>query len=87
MSNVNGVPNNYQEPVIFFYSNRYGWSLPADQHNSEQVEQLRRLGGAYFVIHDQELYHSHPDLIAYLSLQAEQVGPGIDANCGIYRFR
>ena len=83
----NGVPNNYQEPTIFFYSHRYGWSLPGDRHEPETVEELRRAGAGYFVIYSQELYRASPDLVAYLNANAEQIGDGIEAGCGIYRFR
>ena len=32
-----GIPNNYQEPMIFFYSQRHGWSLPTDWMNPEKI--------------------------------------------------
>src|SRR5260221_1402904 len=48
----NGVANNYQNPVIFFFSHRYGWSLPGDEHTPSQLEQFQKEGAKYFVIYD-----------------------------------
>lgn len=82
----NGVANNYQEPQIFFYSDRYGWSLPADWHTPEYLEKYRKEGAAYFVIYNQSLYNDNPALADYLKKNAQQVGPGVDHGCGIYQF-
>lgn len=86
VSEDHGVPNNYQEPNIFFYSNRYGWSLPSDWHTPEQVAEYREAGGQYFIIYDQNLLNANPRLQEYLDQNAEQTGPGVDKGCGIYRF-
>jgi hypothetical protein len=82
----NGIPNNYQQPHIFFYSKRYGWNLPADWHTSERLEGYRNLGAGYFVIYSKELFDNNPSLVDYLDHNSTQIGPGIDANCAIYRF-
>jgi hypothetical protein len=82
----NGTPNNYQEPQIFFYSHRHGWSLPADWHTPEQVREYVREGAEYLVIYDQELYQNSVAFANYLEANAQQIGPGIDDGCGIYRF-
>ncbi len=82
----NGIPNNYQEPQIFFYSRRYGWSLPADWHNVEMLAEYREDGASHFIIYDEELLYGNPSLIDYLNSNAVQVGPGIDDGCAIYRF-
>ncbi len=82
----NGVPNNYQEPEIFFYSRRYGWSLPADRHSVAELTRLHNLGGAYFVIYSKELLENNQELYQYLKANSLQVGPGIDAGCAIYHF-
>ncbi|MEO7908899.1 MAG: glycosyltransferase family 39 protein [Roseiflexaceae bacterium] len=86
LSVEDGIPNNYQDPVLFFYSHRYGWSLAADQHTSDKVAALRADGAEYFIIYSEELYGAHPDFAAYLRANTEQIGPGITAGCGIYRF-
>ena len=85
-SEYDGVANNYQEPNVFFYSHRYGWSLPADRHTPEHLATYREEGGQYFVIYDQELYNANPSLVSYLDQNAEQVGPGVADGCGIYRL-
>jgi 4-amino-4-deoxy-L-arabinose transferase-like glycosyltransferase len=85
-SNDNGLPNNYQDPRIFFYSHRYGRSLPADQHMPELIDQYRQEGAEYFVIYDQQLYQDNPAMVAYLDANAQQIGRGIEAGCGIYEF-
>ncbi len=82
-----GSANNYQEPYIFFYSHRNGWSLAADQHTPDKVEAFRQSGASYFVIYSQALYDANPDLAAYLQANADQIGPGVQAGCGIYQFK
>lgn len=82
----NGVPNNYQEPQIFFYSRRYGWSLPSDWHNVEKLVEYRTTGASYFVIYSNDLLVRNPDLANYLDENSVQVGPGIDKSCAIYQF-
>jgi 4-amino-4-deoxy-L-arabinose transferase-like glycosyltransferase len=63
---TDGIENNYQEPIIFYFSHRYGWSLPAEQHTPEQVDAYVRLGASYFVIYSEELLAEHPTLSQYL---------------------
>jgi hypothetical protein len=82
----NGVQNNYQEPQIFFYSKRYGWSLPADLHNVEKLIEMQKAGAAYFVLSSQELLNANPSLAVYLESHSLQIGPGLDSGCAIYRF-
>lgn len=83
----NGVANNYQEPHIFFYSDRYGWSLPADWHTADYLRKYRGEGAGYFVIYNRSLYTDNPAFAAYLEQNARQIGPGIDKGCGIYQFQ
>jgi 4-amino-4-deoxy-L-arabinose transferase-like glycosyltransferase len=83
---VGGVPNNYQDPILFFYSRRRGFSLAADRHSREEVLAMRRAGGRHLVIQSPELWAAHPELARYLSETATQIGPGIEKGCGIYRF-
>jgi 4-amino-4-deoxy-L-arabinose transferase-like glycosyltransferase len=84
---INGASNNYQEPVIFFYSHRYGWSLPRDWHIPQKIEAFRQAGATHFVIYSQELYRASPELANYLKKNAEQIGPGIEAGCAIFQFK
>ncbi len=82
----NGVANNYQDPLVFYVSWRFGWSLASDQHNPATVDQYRQKGAAYFVIFQPKLYYGNPDLVSYLNKNSTQVGPGINAQCGIYKL-
>jgi 4-amino-4-deoxy-L-arabinose transferase-like glycosyltransferase len=82
----NGTPNNYEEPTVFFYADRYGWSLPSDRHRPELLEEYRSKGAAYFVIYNRDLLEANPDLGKYLADQAVQKGPGVEQGCGIYQF-
>jgi 4-amino-4-deoxy-L-arabinose transferase-like glycosyltransferase len=86
VANDDGTPNNYQDPQMFFYSHRTGWSLAADRHTPDEVGKMRREGAKYFVIYNEELYNANPKLVTYLEAQAQQIGPGITNGCGIYRF-
>lgn len=81
-----GLPNNYQDPRLFFYSHLYGWALPSDLHDPALIKQYHESGAQYLVIYDQFLYQDHPELVAYLNANADQVGPGIEAGCGVYRL-
>jgi hypothetical protein len=80
-----GVPNNYENPTLFFHADRYGWSMATDQLEPTRLEQLRKDGARWFVATDEELLKSHPALVTYLS-HDPQVGPGIADSCAIYRL-
>jgi hypothetical protein len=80
------VPNNFEEPTLFFYSNRYGWSLPVDWYQPERVQAYRQDGANYFIIYNQHGYRDNPALVEYLKTNATQIGPGIENYCGIYEF-
>lgn len=81
-----GVANNYEEPDIFFYSHRYGWSLAADQHDPQLVEQYRQDGAEYLIIYAEQLYWDNPALVEYLEANSTQIGPGVEAGCAIFQF-
>ena len=80
-----GVANNWQDPVLFFHGQVRGWSLAADQHRPDLVEQYRLAGARWFVIEARSRLDANPDLAAYLE-QWPQVGPGVDNGCGIYQL-
>lgn len=88
VSDIPGIPivDNYQEPMMFFYSQRHGWSLPADWLAPGKMEELRAEGASYYVVFDRDLMSTHADVVAYLATSATQVGPGIETGCGIYEF-
>lgn len=84
-----GIPINYQEPTIFFYSQRRGWSLPADWVNPEKFEELRQKGAKYYVILDRDLHllTENPKLLNYMGANFNQVNSGIKSTCRIYQIR
>lgn len=81
-----GITNNYQQPDIFFYSHRLGWSLPADWHTPAKLDEYHNQGGDYFIIYDESLYEGNSPLKTYLERHTRQIGPGVEEGCGIYRF-
>jgi hypothetical protein len=86
---IPGIPihDNYQDPKMFFYSQRHGWSLPADWLAPGKIEEFRRQGASYYVVFNRDLMLKHHDVVNYLADSATQVGPGIDLGCGVYRFK
>lgn len=85
-SREDGVPNNYQDPVLFFYSDRHGFSLARDWHRPERVEEFRRRGARFLVLTRPE---RERELLPYLQGQGHgaQIGPGTENGCGIYELR
>jgi hypothetical protein len=81
-----GAQTNYQEPQIFFYARRYGWSLPANWHTPDDLIRYRNAGATYFVIYADWLLNDNPALADYLNDNSVQVGPGIEEGCAIFRL-
>jgi 4-amino-4-deoxy-L-arabinose transferase-like glycosyltransferase len=81
-----GTVNNFQEPDVFFYSDRFGWSLPADKHNPELVRKFQQDGARYLIITDTALLDDNQALADYLKTNARQIGPGPEKKCGIYEL-
>lgn len=84
---VDGQPNNYQEPTLFFLSDRYGWSLAADQHTPDKLMALQQAGASFFVVSRPQPLLAAPTLRDYLTMNAEQIGPGLEQGCAIYRLQ
>jgi 4-amino-4-deoxy-L-arabinose transferase-like glycosyltransferase len=84
-----GIPENYQEPMIFFYSQRLGWSLPTDWMFPEKFEMLRQMGAKYYVIldRDQHLLTENPGLLNYIDANLNQVNSDSKSACQIYQFK
>ena len=85
-SQVDGYDVNFQEPMIFYFSDRRGWSLAADRHTPENLTARADQGARWFLAYDGAALGDAPDLQRYLDDHAEQVGPGLDAGCGIWRL-
>jgi len=81
-----GVPNNYQEPTIFYVGNFTGWSLAADQHTPQQVEQYRTEGATYLIMFSRELVQASSQLMISLERNTSQIGPGIERGCAVYQL-
>lgn len=84
---LEGSANNYQDPMLFYFADRTGWSLASDQHDPARVE-ADRLDGARYVITQRYLLDANPAFAAYLD-GADLVEPadGIpDDACLIYRL-
>jgi hypothetical protein len=83
---IKGVANNYQDPVIFYASRHFGWSLAADQQTPDRLAQYHESGADYIVMTNSKEYYSNPALMSYITSNTTQVGGGIDSECGIYKF-
>jgi hypothetical protein len=68
-----GVPNNYREPVVFYYANRHGWSIPHDQVSAELIERYRQQGAGWLVIPPEALDETWAPVSAYLGQHADLV--------------
>ena len=82
-----GVANNWQEPEIFYYADRRGWSLASDQHVPAFLEADRRAGAAYFVVYDASLVPAGSPLAGWLATRATQVRSLGSDGCDIWDLR
>lgn len=85
-SSADGYPVNYQEPVLFYFSGRRGWSLAADHHDPAALDALTGDGARWFVAYDEGTLAAAPGLSARLADSADQVGPGLADGCGIWQL-
>jgi hypothetical protein len=81
-----GVANNYQNPVLMYFSDRRGFSMAIEQHVPDFVERARAQGAAYLVTRYTPLPDEHPTLFRYLEENATEIGLGLEGGCAIYRF-
>jgi 4-amino-4-deoxy-L-arabinose transferase-like glycosyltransferase len=88
-TNVPTLSENYQEPEIFFYSQRRGWSLPADWLTPGKFEEFRHMGAGYYIILDKDLplLNANPSLFNYINSNLNQINSGIGTTCRIYQFK
>jgi hypothetical protein len=75
-----------KEPVVFFLSDRKGWSLAADQHTPEQVASLRDAGARFLVEGYPELVPTGGPLATWLADNTEQVSSADDDGCDIWEL-
>ena len=81
-----GLPNNFQEPTIFYLSGRKGWSLAADQHEPAFVQDYARQGGKYLVVYDPSLVPLSGSLAQWLSINATQERSAAADGCDIWKL-
>ncbi|GAA1319504.1 ArnT family glycosyltransferase [Pseudonocardia xinjiangensis] len=80
----NGVPNNYQEPVIFYLADRKGWSLAADQQDPALLAQYRQEGARFYVAPDSDLVPAGGALSQWLGANATQVRSSGSDGCAVW---
>lgn len=83
------IAENYQEPMVFYYSQRRGWSQPSDWLTPDKFEELRQNSAGYYVILDRDLplLSSNPRFGSYLDSHLTRLETGTGSNCTIYRFK
>ena len=78
------VPNNFQEPVVFFLADRKGWSLPADRHTPDEVTDLHSAGARFLVVGDPQLVPAGGPLATWLADNARVLRTTEQAGCAIW---
>lgn len=86
LAQVDGVPNNFQEPVIFYLANRRGWVLPADGQDPRALEAFAEQGARFFVVPDRSLVPAGSELAAYLGQQTKVRSFAADG-CAVWALR
>ena len=81
----NRVPNNYQDPTLFYYGDRRGWSLAADQDAPTLVTSYQG-SGARWLITTPASAAGNPSIATFLA-QEGLVSSGGGADCSIYHLR
>ncbi|MEZ5321895.1 MAG: hypothetical protein R2698_07475 [Microthrixaceae bacterium] len=82
---MRAVSNNYQDPILFFHGDVYGWSLAEDRHDVENIRRLHREGARWFLATSARVV-DRDGLPAYLSGR-RQIGPGLASGCAIWDLR
>jgi hypothetical protein len=82
-----GVPNNWQEPMIFYFADRRGWSLASDQLQPAVITVDQRDGARWFVAYDEASLAAQPAFTAWLETNATAVRSIAEDGCGIWRLR
>jgi hypothetical protein len=82
-----GVPNNWQEPVVFYRADRRGWSLAADQLDPARLAADREAGARFFVDVDPTLVPDGSPPAGWLAENATPVRTAAADGCGIWALR
>ncbi|MEU7817543.1 glycosyltransferase family 39 protein [Pseudonocardia sp. NPDC049154] len=82
---MDGVANNYQEPVILYRADRYGWVLAADQYDPARLAGMQAQGARWFVNPVPEQLTG--PLTSWLRDNAEQVRTTAFDGCDVWALR
>lgn len=82
-----GVPNNWQDPIIFYMADRRGWSLAADQHLPSFLADYQQSGAKYFVLSEPSLVPARGPLSEWLAVNATRLRSGAADGCVIWLLR
>ena len=80
---MDGVANNFQEPVVLYRADRYGWVLAADQYTPRNLETDRAQGARWFV---NPVPSQIGPLSGWLADNAQQVGSAATTGCDVWRL-
>lgn len=81
---VNGVTNNFEEPIVFFQADRKGWSLPADQYEPNLVAAYQHQGARYFVNPEADLLPQNSPLARWLDSHATVLDTSGRDGCDVW---
>jgi Dolichyl-phosphate-mannose-protein mannosyltransferase len=79
-----GVPNNYEEPQVFYLADRKGWSLPADRHDPALLAEYAGSGARWFVEPAPALLAPGGPLTTWLGGHARQVRTVATDGCDLW---
>ncbi|WP_433505216.1 ArnT family glycosyltransferase [Pseudonocardia halophobica] len=82
---MDGVANNYQEPVILYRADRYGWVLAADQYEPARLAGMQAQGARWFV--NPVPGRLTGPLASWLRDNAEQVRTSAFDGCDVWALR
>ena len=68
-----GIPNNYQEPDVFFHADRFGRALPTDQQNPASLKSAMLCGAKWFVYLPEVSSEAGPGFRSYLESSMDRV--------------
>ncbi|MFC4949308.1 ArnT family glycosyltransferase [Pseudonocardia sp. GCM10023141] len=87
LSTDRGLPNNFQDPTIFYLSDRKGWSLAADQHQPGTVQAYTQQGAKYLVVSEPALVPVDGPLALWLLSNARHLRSAATDGCDIWALR
>jgi hypothetical protein len=83
--NVAGRPLNNQNPTLFYWGDRRGWSIADDHVDGAAIDALHAAGARWLVIDYFDVIQNEATLLGYLH-DKPLVVPPTDGHCGIYKL-